>query len=392
LTKLLFGDVRVAKLSWAAFLARHNHAALDRILETLSNNGFTEPFTGGRLFQLFARPGAATGDSAIRTDLAPTFTLLSAPPRAADAPTPGPNLLEGEDGSPQGSVHLGTLDPSQGTGFHIEGVLPADYVFTYSPDLQFGLVYDAANMVLLRADQAEDLGLGTGPNDILELSGDFSAGVVLPQQPAGIDQVVVAAGHDYSLTALDNQVGAGATLVIDAMRLGDDGHIVFDGSAERDGNFVFFGSALADTFRGGAGDDLIVGGGGADTLRGGGGSDTFGYGAAGESSGPAYDTLADLTPGVDHIDLDGTVAGFAAPITSGALSTATFDADLGAALAGLGAAQAAWFAPDAGDLAGTIFLVVDGNGVAGYQPGEDYVFAVGGSPLAALTGHTDIFV
>ena len=57
-----------------------------------------------------------------------------------------------------------------------------------------------------------------------------------------------------------------------------------------------------------------------------------------------------------------------------------------AALGGLGAGQAVWFAPDAGDLAGTIFLVVDGNGVAGYQAGEDYVFAIGGAPLADLTG------
>ena len=60
--------------------------------------------------------------------------------------------------------------------------------------------------------------------------------------------------------------------------------------------------------------------------------------------------------------------------------------------AGLGAGQAVWFAPDAGDLAGTIFLVVDANGIAGYQAGEDYVFAVAGAPLADLTGHTDIFV
>ena len=69
-----------------------------------------------------------------------------------------------------------------------------------------------------------------------------------------------------------------------------------------------------------------------------------------------------------------------------------FNEDLATALADLGAAQAVWFAPDSGDLAGQIFLIVDGNDLPGYQPGEDFVFAIGGAPLADLTGHTDIFI
>jgi len=55
-------------------------------------------------------------------------------------------------------------------------------------------------------------------------------------------------------------------------------------------------------------------------------------------------------------------------------------------LSGLGASQAAWFAPDSGDLAGQIFLIVDANGIAGYQEGGDYVFAVNGAPLADGAG------
>ena len=66
--------------------------------------------------------------------------------------------------------------------------------------------------------------------------------------------------------------------------------------------------------------------------------------------------------------------------------------DLAAALAGLGAGRAALYAPDAGDLAGTVFLVVDANGVAGYQEGEDYVFALAGTTLGDLSGHTDFFI
>ena len=34
-----------------------------------------------------------------------------------------------------------------------------------------------------------------------------------------------------------------------------------------------------------------------------------------------------------------------------------------------------------------IFLVVDANGVAGYQEGEDYVFALTGTPLPTSRPH-----
>jgi len=127
-------------------------------------------------------------------------------------------------------------------------------------------------------------------------------------------------------------------------------------------------------------------------LRGGGGSDIFIYTGVADSTGANYDTIADFDPAADRIDLPGAISGFGETVEGGTLSTATFNADLSAALGSLGASQAAWFAPDQGELAGQIFLVVDGNGKAGYQAGEDYVFAVTGAPLADLTGHTDIFI
>lgn len=104
-----------------------------------------------------------------------------------------------------------------------------------------------------------------------------------------------------------------------------------------------------------------------------------------------YSLLADSDSEADNIALPGAVS-FAAAVTSGSLSEAKFDDDLSAALGGLGAGQAVLFAPDAGDYAGGIFLVVDGNGVAGYQEGEDYVFGIAGSSLADLTGPTDFFI
>ena len=59
---------------------------------------------------------------------------------------------------------------------------------------------------------------------------------------------------------------------------------------------------------------------------------------------------------------------------AGTLSTASFDADLAAGLDGiLGAGQAALFSASSGSLAGHVFAVVDVNGVAGYQAGQDVV-------------------
>lgn len=127
-------------------------------------------------------------------------------------------------------------------------------------------------------------------------------------------------------------------------------------------------------------------------MSGGGGSDTFAYYDAAQSSGADYDILADFNPSADKIDLEVTVGGFDAAIQSGTLSQGSFNADLGAALAGLGAGRATLYTPDAGDLAGTIFLVVDANGQAGYQAGEDYVFALTGATLADLTGHPGFFI
>ena len=58
----------------------------------------------------------------------------------------------------------------------------------------------------------------------------------------------------------------------------------------------------------------------------------------------------------------------------GSLSTASFDADLAAGMSGmLGAGQAALFTANAGTLSGRVFAVIDVNGEAGYQSGQDLV-------------------
>jgi peptidase M10/serralysin-like protein len=224
------------------------------------------------------------------------------------------------------------------------------------------------------------------------LSGDFSGGFELTALSFEVDRATLAAGSDYNLAANDNFVAAGASLVVDANALGADDSLIFDGSEETDGRFLFVGGDSDDIFFGGAGDDRIEGLGGADLLSGGAGSDVFVYRTPSDSTGADYDTIADFDPAADRIDLAGAVAGFGNPILGGSLSHASFNDDLAAATGTLGAAQAVWFAPDSGDLAGQIFLIVDGNGTAGYQEGEDYVFAISGAPLEDLTSHTDIFI
>jgi len=227
--------------------------------------------------------------------------------------------------------------------------------------------------------------------DTIVLDGDFSAGFTLSSVGANVTQLLVEGGNDYVLTTEDGFVGAGRLLTFDASALGS-AHAMFDGSAETDGRFAFLGGDGNDFFFGGAGADRFSGGMGADSLTGGGGADLFIYAGARESSGASYDTLADFNPAADRIDLPGSVASFDPAIAQGTLSTASFGQDMAAVLGGLGGGQAVLFAPDSGDLAGHVFLVVDGNGTAGYQDGEDYVFAIGGASLVDLAGHTDFFV
>jgi Ca2+-binding RTX toxin-like protein len=228
--------------------------------------------------------------------------------------------------------------------------------------------------------------------DTLLLSGDFSAGFTLSDIGVSLGRVRLEGGNDYALIFEDDFVQGGSIMIVDGSGVGGGNYVMFDGSAETDGRFFFFGSGGNDVVFGGAGDDWLRGGIGADLLSGGGGSDTFIYSKASESSGANHDVLADFDPLADRIDLAGKVTGFDATIQTGTLSDSSFSHDLASALSGLGANHAALFRPDSGDFAGTVFLVVDANGVAGYQEGEDYVFALPATTLADLAGHTDLFI
>jgi hypothetical protein len=83
----------------------------------------------------------------------------------------------------------------------------------------------------------------------LILSGDYSQGVLIPAVIPGI-------GHDRRPWRQRLQTCPSPTIssrpakasLIDGMPLGADDHLIFDGSAESDGRFVFLGGAGNDSF------------------------------------------------------------------------------------------------------------------------------------------------
>jgi len=231
---------------------------------------------------------------------------------------------------------------------------------------------------------ADKIDGGAGADGIV-LDGDYSAGLVFAAATmTNVEILSLTVGHSYKLTLSDGNVAAGMTLTVKATALGAGDSLTFNGSAEHDGAFVvkggkgddhIIGGDGADKLTGGKGNDVLQGGNGADLLNGARGNDVFAYTAAGQSTGPVFDTITGFSARQDKIDVWFSVTGVDAAVSHGALSLASFNSDLAAAL---GAAQLAGdhavvFTPDSGDFAGDTFLVVDANGAAGYQAGQDLV-------------------
>jgi serralysin len=227
------------------------------------------------------------------------------------------------------------------------------------------------------AADSVDGGSGT---DVLEISGatsaKFGATTVL-----NIETIDLGSGK-MKLTANDATTGSGKTLTVDASGATK---LTFSGAGEKDGKFVIIGSGGVDaitggnkndTIDGGAASDTLTGGKGADTLTVALGNDTLVYAGVNESTGPNYDVVRSFEfKAGDHFDLDVAVAAVNAMVTTGTLSQASFNTNLAAAIGAgqLGAHNAVLFQASAGDLNGQTFLIVDVNGVAGYQASADYV-------------------
>lgn len=206
----------------------------------------------------------------------------------------------------------------------------------------------------------------------------------------GVETVRLGTDGGYLLV-----VAAETALTIDATTLATGLiHVTGIGSTAaltiRGGAFVdhMVGSDANDVLEGRGGADVLEGGMGADTLTGGSASDTFSYTFVSESSGGLHDTITDVNFNVDKFDLDVTVSSVNSTVHQGSLSTATLDSDLAIKItaAKLSAGGAVRYTPDAGTLAGHEFLIIDWNGIGGYQAGFDYVIDITGAGGALDTG------
>ncbi|HUO97712.1 MAG TPA: hypothetical protein VMU01_03545 [Rhizomicrobium sp.] len=221
---------------------------------------------------------------------------------------------------------------------------------------------------------SDEVNGGSGA-DTLTLVGDYSGGLTFGASTVlSIEKLVVLGGHSYKLTTNEATVASGKTLTVDASALEAPNWLYFDGSAETNGKFAITGGPGKDTLIGGTGNDTLTGGGGADLLTGGAGADAYAYSQASDSTGANFDTITGFNAAADKIDLWTKVYGTDAAVTTGKLWNSTFDANLTSILSGkLKAHHAVLVTPDGGTYAGKQFLVVDTNGVAGYQAGADLV-------------------
>lgn len=231
---------------------------------------------------------------------------------------------------------------------------------------------------------------GAGTNDQVALDGNYTA-TISGAQLQNVEVLALLRGvvgdlGTYNITLTDDLIGAGQTFTVFGLAV--DTGFTLNASAETNGNVTVFGGGGNETITTGSGADRIFGGGGADSLNGGAGADTFVYDGVSQSTGVNYDRIAGFVSGVDKIDFNFTVTGIGATVSTGALSTASFDANLASVIGAgqLAANNAVLFQADGGDLAGLTFLVVDANGVAGYQAGSDYVIQLTTPPASLVTG------
>lgn len=280
-------------------------------------------------------------------------------------------LLPGNDSftGSKGKDHLlgydgrDTFGMGKGGNDHVEGMNGND-------TFNFASKFDANDIVDGGADR-----------DTLNLSGDYSSNLHLHTTTLiDVETITMSKGNSYFLTMNDANVAADKNLIIDGTKLTSSDHVTIDGAAETDGAFVFRGGAGNDTFTGGHGRDSFTGGLGADVMTGNGGVDTFLYNGVAESTGTSHDTVVGFSFLVDRFNLDVSVTDTDDAV-SGKLRTASFNADLQTAVtdAQLGAHHALVFTATTGTEAGHQFLIVDANGMAGYQANADYVIQLDGA-------------
>ena len=303
------------------------------------------------------------------------------------------------------TLHIAVTSSTDLTQIDLSNATSALYAFTGSATQDDTVIFGANFSVNDTID-----GGGAPVFDDLSLNGDYSGGHALVFNDAtiaNINLISVGDGFSYDLTLKDANIANTGSMIFDGTQLSAGHTLTVDDTAE---------TAAGIEFRGGAGDDVVHAGGGADQLDGGAGNDIldagagesqidggagqdtitvdaavssqiFTFDAVTDSTGPAYDVVHGMNFDAASFSIgnfDGSlVSSIDAAVTHGTLDTgASFDADLAAAIGAgqLGSHHAVLFTADSSStgLDGHTFLVVDVNGTAGYQAGQDLVIDVTG--------------
>lgn len=224
---------------------------------------------------------------------------------------------------------------------------------------------------------AEHIDGGAG-NDEVDLYGDYSAGLTFKAATmVNVENLFLSGGSSYKFVMDDGNVAAGKSLSILGDLLGQSDPLIVNASAETNGRYILDGGAGNDILVGGQAGNTFSGRLGSDKMTAGSGADRFAYASAADSTGVTRDIVTGFNGLHDKFDLPSghSVTAIDAAVTTGTLSSGLFDTNLAAAIdaAHLAAGDAVLFTPDAGTLHGHTFLIVDMNGMAGYQAGADLV-------------------
>jgi hypothetical protein len=231
----------------------------------------------------------------------------------------------------------------------------------------------------------DTLDLGQVRFNMLHFDSATTGFEVLGNDLHGVDAWILGDARDntFDLASFEVLVGS-RPITVDGMEGNDtltgwslenrlDGGDGDDRLAGGVGNDALTGGKGADVLSGGDGDDFLTGGRGVDQLSGGGGADRFVFGSAADSTGARFDTIDGFDFASDVIDTLAPVSEIGV-LDGGRLDAGDFDHLLHKRVAGhLGPDGAVLYTPQSGSFAGEAFLVIDQNGLAGYQSGFDLV-------------------
>jgi hypothetical protein len=234
---------------------------------------------------------------------------------------------------------------------------------------------------------------GTG-NDTVVFDGDYPTLQITGGSSGlyNVETVKFAAGHDYGTffdaITVTNDVSStsptgstsGLTVTWDGSELGSGDTFHLDLSGSSAAANIILGGDGADNITGNAGNDTFIGGLNRDSMYGGAGNDVFVVNDVSESTSLGYDAPVGIDFDNDKIDLDGAApTAIDAAVNGGTLNQdGSFDSTL-ETLVGAGqlaAGHAVVFTADGGNYNGLPLLIVDANGTAGYQGGQDYIFYI----------------